>query len=364
MELEGNIFTMEGWRRGSLRFDTHIQEVAGEPIAGPGPGAPLIVPGFVDLHVHGGGGRDVMEGGDAARVLASAHAKSGTTSLLATTVTAPIGEISAALRSIRAAMDARRRGEARVLGIHLEGPFLNPGKLGAQPAFSVHGDLDTVLALHAIAPIRVLTLAPERSGHLELIRALAGIGVRVQIGHTLSTYEEAKAALAAGASGFTHLFNAMTGLHHREPGAVGAALAHAEFAELIPDLIHVHPGAIRAILRCIPRLYVVTDGTAASGMPDGEYRLGPHSVKKCDNGVRLPDGTLAGSCLTMHEAFKNLIGLGLSIEDAVRRCGQFPAEHLGIEDRGRIAPGAFADLLVLDEELALRRVFVEGEAVG
>jgi N-acetylglucosamine-6-phosphate deacetylase len=153
----------------------------------------------------------------------------------------------------------------------------------------------------------------------------------------------------------------MTGLHHRDPGAVGAALAHGDFAELIPDLLHVHPGAIRAALRCIPRLYVVTDGTAASGMPDGEYRLGGRAVAKCQNGVRLPDGTLAGSCLTMHQALRNLNGLGVTLADASRRSSQLPAEYLGIPDRGRIAPGCFADLLVLDEDLALRRVLVEGE---
>ncbi|WP_437630277.1 N-acetylglucosamine-6-phosphate deacetylase [Sorangium sp. So ce854] len=360
MDLEGELLTPDGWLRGRLRFGARVEEVEGTPISGPDRG-PWILPGFIDLHVHGGGGRDVMEGGDAPRVMARAHAAAGTTSLLATTMTAPTAEIAAALRAIRAAMDARRRGEARVLGVHLEGPFLNPGRLGAQPPCTSTGDLGAALALHAIAPIRVLTLAPELAGHLELIRDLSGLGVRVQIGHTLSSYEDVVAALAAGAKGFTHLFNAMPGLHHREPGAVGAALAHGDFAELIPDLVHVHPGAIRAALRCIPRLYAVTDGTAASGMPDGPYRLGAHAVTKCQNSVRLPDGTLAGSCLTMHQAFKNLVGLGLSVAEASRRCSQFPAEHLGLADRGRVAPGAFADLLVVEEDLALRQVLVEGE---
>lgn len=362
MDLEGDILTVEGWFRGRLRFDTHIREIDGEPIPEPGRG-PWILPGFVDLHVHGGGGRDVMEGQDAPRVLSRTHAKSGTTSLLATTMTAPIEEIAAAIRSVRAAMDARRRDEARTLGVHLEGPFLNPGKLGAQPPATMLGDLHTVLAFHDIAPVRVITLAPELQGHMELVRALARTGMRVQIGHTLATYEEAKAALQAGASGFTHIFSAMTALHHRDPGVVGAAMAHGDFAELIPDLIHVHPGAIHAALRCIPRLYAVTDGTAASGMPDGEYRLGSHKVTKRETSVRLPDGTLAGSCLTMHQAFKNLVSLGLPLADASRRCSQLAADYLGLTDRGRIAEGASSDLLVLDEELNLRTVLVEGEAV-
>jgi len=362
MQLEGNILTPGGWLRGRLRFDAQLQEIEGEPIPEPAAG-PRILPGFIDLHVHGGGGRDVMEGADAPRVTARAHAAKGTTSLLATTMTAPMAEISAALRSVKDAMDARRRDEARILGVHLEGPFINPGRLGAQPPCVASGDLEAARALHALAPIRVLTLAPEMAGHLEFIGGLCALGVRVQIGHTMASYEEVVAALAAGATGFTHLFNAMTGLHHREPGAVGAALAHGDFAELIPDLIHVHPGAIRAALRAIPRLYAVTDGTSASGMPDGEYQLGSHKVTKCQNSVRLADGTLAGSCLTMHQAFKNLVSLGLSVAEASRRCSQFPAEHLGLAERGRVAPGCFADLLILEEDLALRQVLVEGETL-
>lgn len=362
MNLEGNILTPDGWLRGRLRFGARIEAIEGEPVAEPSTG-PWILPGFMDLHVHGGGGRDIMEGEDAPRAMALTHAAAGTTSLLATTMTAPMEEISVALRSIKVAMDARRRGEARILGVHLEGPFINPGRLGAQPPCVVSGDLDAALALHAIAPIRVLTIAPEMAGHLELTRSLSGLGVRVQVGHTLATYEEVTAALEAGASGFTHLFNVMTALHHRQPGAVGAALAHGDFAELIPDLIHVHPGAIRAALRCIPRLYAVTDGTAASGMPDGDYKLGANAVKKCQNSVRLPDGTLAGSCLTMHQAFKNLVHIGLSMAEASRRCSQYPAEHLGIAERGHIAPGCFADLLVVEEDLALRQVLVEGESL-
>ena len=146
-----------------------------------------------------------------------------------------------------------------------------------------------------------------------LIRTLSERGVRMQIGHTLGSYEEGVAALAAGATSFTHLYNAMSPLHHREPGIVGAALAHAKYAELIPDLLHVHPGAMRVALRSIPCLYCVTDSTAAAGMPDGEYKLGSHTVTKCLGGVRLADGTLAGSTLTMDQALRNLVKIGLPI---------------------------------------------------
>jgi N-acetylglucosamine-6-phosphate deacetylase len=169
------------------------------------------------------------------------------------------------------------------------------------------------------------------------------------------------AALARGASGFTHLFNAMSGLHHRAPGMVGAALAHAEYAELIPDLEHVHPGAIRAALRAIPRLYCVTDATSAVGMPDGQYRLGPHDVTKCLGGVRLADGTLAGSALTMDQALRNLVSLGVTLEDASKRLSRYPADYLGLHDRGRLAVGAWADIVVLDRHLQVSAVFCEGE---
>jgi N-acetylglucosamine-6-phosphate deacetylase len=189
------------------------------------------------------------------------------------------------------------------------------------------------------------------------------LGFQVQIGHTLGTYEDGVAALERGAGGFTHLFNAMSGMHHRTPGTVGAALAHAQYAEIIPDLVHVHPGALLAALRAIPCLYCVTDSTAAAGMPDGEYRLGRHSVTKCLGGVRLADGTLAGSTLTMDQALRNLIALGLSIGDASRRVSTYAADHLGLGERGRLCEGAYADMVALDADLNLTRVIVEGEEI-
>jgi N-acetylglucosamine-6-phosphate deacetylase len=260
-------------------------------------------------------------------------------------------------------MEPRRAGTARILGVHLEGPFINPGKLGAQPDRVRPGTLEEVRALHRRAPIRVLTLAPELAGHLELIRALRDLGIVAQIGHTCGSYENGLAALEAGARGFTHLFNAMTPLHHREPGMAGCALAHAEYAELIPDLLHVHPGAIRAALRAIPKLYCVTDATAGAGMPDGTYALGSHQVTKCGNGIRLADGTLAGSTLTMDDALRNLVAIGVPLADAARRVSTYPADYAGFTDRGRLEPGAWADLVVLGPALDLLHVFVEGDAI-
>jgi N-acetylglucosamine-6-phosphate deacetylase len=154
-----------------------------------------------------------------------------------------------------------------VLGVHLEGPYINPGKIGAQPDFARPLVSDEIRQLDARAPIRLITLAPEVDGNVDVIESLVAAGYQVQLGHSLATYEQSVEALARGARGFTHLFNAMSGMHHREPGVVGAALAHAQYAELIPDLLHVHPGAIRVALRAIPHLYCVSDSTAAAGMP-------------------------------------------------------------------------------------------------
>ncbi len=367
-QFDGYVLTPEGFVRGSLEIrDGRVVAIRGEAVSEAevrhGPVLPIVLPGFVDLHVHGGGGRDTMEGGDAAEAIARLHVRHGTTSLLATTMTAPPDEIRSAIAALGAICRARPPGAARVLGVHLEGPYINPGKLGAQPDFAQRASLDEVLGLSALAPIRLITLAPELPGNLALIPQLRAAGFQVQIGHTLGTYEDGVAALERGAGGFTHLFNAMSGLHHREPGMVGAALAHARYAEIIPDLLHVHPGAVRVALRAIPCMYCVTDSTAAAGMPDGEYRLGRHKVSKCMGGVRLPDGTLAGSTLTMDQALRNLVGLGLEIEDASRRVSTHAADFMGLAERGRLAAGAWADLVVMDRDLQLQRVVVEGEEI-
>lgn len=362
--MKGNILTPGGWIRGEVVLAggeaSTIAAIDGQACDPAGNGDDYVLPGFIDLHVHGGAGRDMMEGGDAPHVIARLHAKHGTTSLLATTMTAPVADIERALEAIGAACKQRGKDEARILGVHLEGPYINSGKLGAQPPFAREASMDEVDRFNSQAPMRAITVAPEIDGHLDLLRQMADAGIRVQIGHTTGSYEEGVKALEHGATGFTHLFNAMPGLHHREPGMAGAALAHAEYAEIIPDLLHVHPGAIRAALRSIPKLYCVTDSTAAAGMPDGEYMLGRQVVHKCMGGVRLADGTLAGSTLTMDQALRNLVSIGLSIEDASRRVSTNAADYLGESRRGRLAPGCFADLVVLDRNLCIKAVYIEG----
>jgi N-acetylglucosamine-6-phosphate deacetylase len=368
--LNGNILTPTGFVRGTLTLDAQgrIASITGAPVATAAVrdnGAPIVLPGFIDLHVHGGAGHDIMEGGEAALQVARLHARHGTTSLLATTMTAPQEDLDMAFSAMAPLCAQRVPNAARVLGVHLEGPYISEARLGAQPPFARPASFEEIHRLHAMAPIRLITLAPEVGGNDALIAQLVAEGFKVQLGHTTGSYEQGVAALRCGATGFTHLFNAMSALHHREPGMVGAALAHAEFAEVIPDLLHVHPGAIHAALRAIPKLYCVTDSTSAAGMPDGDYKLGRHTVTKCMGGVRLADGTLAGSVLSMDQALRNLVNtLGLDLADASRRVSTYAADHMGLQDRGRLQAGAWGDVVVLDRDLALQTVLVEGHAVA
>lgn len=362
-QLQGNILTATGWIQGSIAFSEKVSAIDGVSVDPALNQEHYILPGFVDLHVHGAGGKDTMDGGAAIETIARKLAQHGTTSMLATTMTAPMADLEAALRALGSVCRQRTPGSTRVLGVHLEGPYINPGKLGAQPDFALSGSLEQVQKLHALAPIRLITVAPEMAGHLELIRELTALGMRVQLGHTLGTYEDGVAALEHGASSFTHLYNAMSRLDHRAPGMVGAALAHAEFSEIIPDLLHVHPGAIKTALRAIPKLYCVSDSTAASGMPDGEYMLGRQVVHKCLGGVRLADGTLAGSTLTMDQALRNLVKIGLELADASKRVSTYAADFLGLADRGRLQVHGYADMVVLDRALNLIAVYIEGEKI-
>ncbi len=368
-KLTGHILTPQGFVKGQLSMaaDGRISGIVGESIDARTvreAGLPIILPGFVDLHVHGGGGCDVMDAGQSCEKIARTHAQYGTTSLLATTMTAPYSDLHRAFTDMAPAVGTRQHNAARVLGVHLEGPYINAGKLGAQPDYARPVEPDELAQLHALAPIKLITMAPEVPGNNARIAALVAAGFKIQIGHSSGTYEEGLAAMAEGADGFTHLFNAMTGLHHRKPGMVGCALAHAHFAEVIPDLLHVHPGAIHVALRAIPHLFCVTDSTAATGMPDGDYMLGRSKVTKCLGGVRLPDGTLAGSTLTMDQALRNLVNtIGLSLTDASKRVSTYAADYIGAHDRGRLVAGAFADVVVLDQDLQLVDIYTEGVAI-
>ncbi|MEJ2290827.1 MAG: N-acetylglucosamine-6-phosphate deacetylase [Deinococcales bacterium] len=381
--LEGILALPGGLARGTLRYGERIEAIDAEEPAAEGPRAEawleqvrrgeraLILPGFIDGHVHGGGGGDTMDGPEGVRTMARFHLEHGTTTLLPTTITNPWPDVLRALQGVRAVIDQPPSDGDDPLpsipGAHLEGPFLSPDRLGAQPPMTLGPTPDRIDEVLATGVVRVVTMAPEVEGALEAAATLARAGVRVSIGHTNAGYDEARAMIeavlaAGGTVGFTHLYNAMTGLGSRAPGTVGAALSEPDaYAELILDLHHVHAASFRvAAAAKAGRLHLVTDAIRACGLPEGETELGGQRVLVRDGAARLPTGSLAGSVLTLDVALRNAVASGLSVARASALTSSVPAAYLGLEDRGELAPGKRADLVVLDGELAVRSVVVGG----
>ena len=330
----------------------------------------IIVPGFIDVHVHGGDGADFMDAHEeaTARVLAF-HGSRGTTSLAATTLSASRSDLHSAVETI-ARVCADRPAGAEIVGIHLEGPFINPKQAGAQDGASIRpADIHEVAALIAQAPrLRwIVTVAPELEGARALIEHFRD-RVLFSIGHTAADHATAVAALEWGAMHFTHLYNAMTGLHHREPGVVGAALTSVDStAELIADGVHVHPVALRVAVTAMPhRIALVTDAMRACGLADGTYKLYDYDVTVAEGAARLGDGTLAGSVLTMDAAVKNMIELaGLPVETVIPLATEAPARIVNAADRkGKIERRYDADLVVLNDRFEVERVWARGMEVA
>jgi N-acetylglucosamine-6-phosphate deacetylase len=334
-----------------------------------------VLPGFVDLHVHGGGGTSFTEGTeDDARKAAAFHRGHGTTTMLASLVTAPLAELET-----RAALLADLADDGIIAGLHLEGPFLSPARRGAQdPRHMLAPDVAVFERLHAAARghLRIITLAPELPGAAQLIEAATRAGVAVAVGHTDATAEITLAAIDAGATHATHLFNGMRPLHHREPGAVGALLDREEVTcEVIADGVHLHDIAIRLAARVKGpgRLALVSDAMAAAGMPDGSYQLGSMRVTVAGGVARLPEdpaqagapgqvGAIAGSTATLADVVRHAIAAGLPVPDAAAATSTTPARILGLGDRtGALRPGLAADLVVCDDDFRPRAVMRQGE---
>jgi N-acetylglucosamine-6-phosphate deacetylase len=360
----GYVLTPSGWVRGHIVCgDGRIERIEGEPVSVTADSElPYLLPGFVDLHVHGAQGVDFSGGVDAIRQFTRFHAASGTVAMAPTTSTSTVEVIERSLADIETVRLSPRPDEPTVLGAHLEGPFINPGKLGAQRDITRKGDAALALRWAGICRLVVATVAPEIPGGIEVIEALTARGCRVQVGHSLATFEETAAGFARGLTGFTHLFNGMSGLDHRKPGVAAYALAKGRYAELICDLNHVHPALVLAAYRAIPRLYAITDATTAAGCPDGHYDFGgDHPIVKKGLTIMLADGSsLAGSAITMLDAFRNLVSLGLSVAEASDLCATRQAEYLCLNDFGRLVPGSSASFVVLDNALQLRGVWLRG----
>ena len=324
-----------------------------------------VSPGFVDVHIHGYLGADASDGNmEGLRKMARGILKNGVTGFLPTTMTVAWQELEAAFAAIRAFMPESAGADfdgAEALGCHAEGPFINPNKKGAQAESAIIPPDAGALLRHSDI-IRLVTIAPEMPGALDCIRAVKD-NMRVSIGHTDATYDQAMAGLAAGADHFTHTFNAMTGLSHRAPGVVGAALSSDAYAELIADTFHVHPAVFTVLRRCKgEKLTLITDCTRAGGLADGEYSLGGQPIFVKGIECRLADGTIAGSVLRMNDAVRNYRDhTGAPMHEAVRCASLTPAQSIGADGRkGSLEPGKDADILLLDGGCQVHGAWVRG----
>jgi N-acetylglucosamine-6-phosphate deacetylase len=342
----------------------------------------VIVPGFVDVHIHGVEGVDVLDGADAVADVARRLPKYGVTAFCPTSVACSPQKLIALLDAVGRARTAPEPLAARVLPAHLESNFINPDWNGAQPVRCLRcykpqdgrpegdfagGEILQAIAAHG-ASVGIVTLAPEMPGGLDLVRDLAAAGHRVSLGHTGATYDEANAAIAAGAHHATHLFNRMSSLTSRSPGVVGAVLeSDAVAAEIICDGHHVHPSLVSMAIRLKSpsRMIAITDGTAASGLEVGsKTRLGEQTIIAGERTAVLEDGTLAGSILTMDAAFRLLVKrIGVSYSDASRMCSTTPAAAIKAADFGSIETGKAADLAVFNRDLRVVQTYVSGAPV-
>lgn len=327
----------------------------------------LIVPGFIDVHVHGVCGVDVLDGDAAVSQVARRLPQFGVTAFCPTTVACTPTVLAGFLQQVANARALVPGDSARVLPAHLETPFINPDFRGAQPSEALATWMDSPKAeqnTYLSPDVAILTIAPEMPGGLELLAQARAAGIRVSLGHTGATFDQAIHAIDCGANHATHLFNRMTPMSHRDPGVVGAVLAREDVAaEIIGDGAHVHPAVIRVAIAAkgAQRVMAITDGTADSGLPRGSCaRLGGRRITVADTAL-LDDGTLAGSVATMDRVFSTLVTrAGQSLVDAATVCATTPARELGLARQGAIVPGYLADLTVLTSSLTVAQTWIGG----
>lgn len=347
-----------GWVRVE---DDLVAEVGQGPPPEPAKEFDVLMPGFVDMHCHGGGGAAFTDGAAAADTVLQAHLAHGTTSVMASLVTDTVGRLETQIAAL-----APLVADGSLLGVHLEGPWLSPRQRGAHdPSRLAEPEPDPVRRLGR-SPVRMVTLAPELSGAPEAIAALTQQGVVVALGHTDATSAQTVSGYDAGATVATHLFNGMRPFHHREPGPIWASLQHAPFLELIADGVHLHPGLLADVLTRYPeRAVLITDAMAAAACTDGTYRLGPLSVTVVDGRATVSGSDrIAGSSLTMDAAVRHaVLAAGVPADVAVRAATVNPATALGLTDRGELAPGRRADVVALDAGLRVARVMSAGRWV-
>lgn len=329
-----------------------------------------VSPGFIDVHIHGAGGYDTMDGTyDALNHISKSISKHGTTSFLPTTMTCAIDDIRKSIEAIAKAKEIGTEG-ANVLGAHLEGPFINPEMIGAQnPKYVENPSIETFKSMvgEHIDAITSITLAPEVEGAKELISYLKENNITVSMGHTKATYNEAIEGVKCGVCHSTHLFNAMTGLHHREAGVVGAIFDSEITTETISDGIHISYPSLRIAYKQkgIDKVLLVTDAMMACSMPDGMYSLGGQDVVVKEGAARLANGALAGSVLTLDAAVRNVVkNSNYPLYEVVKMATLNPARLCKVENRkGSIKEGFDADLLIFDEDITIKKVIINGKVI-
>ena len=357
-KVSGKIINYNSSFLGEIIFDENITNInKSEEING----EYYIIPGFVDLHCHGGGGFDTMDGIQAIKKMSSYHLSKGTTSLLATTWTSSFDHTFAALGNFNSLMSM----SSNLMGVHLEGPFINPAKLGAQPALTINPSIEFIEKINEIANIKTITLAPEIEGMNQFIPFLTDKGINVQFGHSLADSQTCDRYMSLSNISFTHLYNAMSDNNHRNPGVLSAALNSGKFAEIICDMNHVSKESILIAKKCIPNLYAITDSIAATGMKDGNYNFANVEIEKKNNKVHLKNtNTLAGSVVNMHDTFLNLIKMNISIQDAVRMTSYSASKYLNQNDIGFLDIGKKANFLILDKEFHLINIYLNGKLIN
>jgi N-acetylglucosamine-6-phosphate deacetylase len=366
-ELGGLIALPDGSLvRGRVSFSSRIDSMS----TGGAASEDYILPGFVDLQVNGSHGIDVMAARpDGLAAMARHLAREGTTAFLPTVITSPIEQIERVHEAIAGAMNDRGEDGAAILGMHLEGPFISAKRLGAHPPRNLEPRGEALDRTRKLRALRLVTLAPELPGALDATRALTTGGVAVSIGHTDATLEEARAGIVAGARMFTHLFNAMRPLNHRDPGVVAAALTESPaMPALIPDGVHVHPDVMRLAFRArgAAGTILTTDKILFAGLTPAEAeKLGRGRASIVDGAACLANGTLAGSIISMLDGVRLMVSkIGATVGEAARMAATNPAGLIGVRDRGRIAVGAHADMIVLSPALDLKAVYIGGRALS
>lgn len=329
-------------------------------------GGCYVAPGLVDIHIHGYLGEDTSDGkADGVRTMACGVIKNGVTSFCPTTMTVSMDEINTALDAVRSVKDESESWNgARILGVNLEGPFINPSKKGAQAEEHIKKPDAAFIEKNADI-IKLATIAPEMDDdYAEIKKITANTDVRVSIGHTNATFEEAMGAVEAGATHITHLFNAQTALHHRKPGVVGAAFTAPVSTELIADTFHVHPGLFRMIHNIKKdKTVLITDCTRAGGMPDGDYTLGGQKIIVKGIECLLEDGTIAGSVLKLNNAVRNLLNnTDLSVSEAFNCASLNPAAAIGMDGEiGSLETGKRADIVIIDGDFNVKKTIIQGD---